>query len=231
MNEPLISVLIAAYNAEKYLSEALDSVYAQDYCPIEVVLVDDGSTDGTAAVARRYTTQGLQYHHQSNQGVAATRNACLSFATGEFIAFIDADDIWLPGKLSSQMAAIEQRPEADVISGKIKQFISPELDAAEFQNVKYVKEETQSHMISACLFRRAVFDQVGPFDVHKPSGVDMDWVRRAKQQDITFSALDQLVYQRRLHHTNLGRNRSAENYQLRFRILKEAIDDQRKPKP
>ena len=100
-NSPLVSTIIPVFNGERLLPEALDSVFRQDYRPIEVIVVDDGSTDGTSLVAR--SCPEVRYLYQSNQGLGAARNAGIAAACGEFIAFLDADDIWLPRKLSSQM--------------------------------------------------------------------------------------------------------------------------------
>ena len=119
MNQPkLASVIIPVYNGELYLAEALDSVFAQDYRPIEVIVVDDGSTDGTATVANEYSQ--VHYLHQPNQGPPVARNTGLSYCTGDLITLLDADDLWVPGKLSMQVAYLEAHPEAGCVIGKIR---------------------------------------------------------------------------------------------------------------
>ena len=102
MDKPLVSVIVPVYNGEHYLSFAIHSILRQDYHPSEVIVVDDGSTDNSANIARSF--KEVRYIHQSNQGVAMARNVGIAAARGEFIAFLDADDLWTPNKLSIQNA-------------------------------------------------------------------------------------------------------------------------------
>jgi glycosyltransferase involved in cell wall biosynthesis len=94
VSNPLVSVVTPVYNGEAFLRETLESIFAQDYEPFEVIVVDDGSTDGSAAIARSYPA--ARYIRQHNQGPAAARNAGIAAARGEFLAFVDADDVALP---------------------------------------------------------------------------------------------------------------------------------------
>ena len=103
MTAPLISCVVPVFNGERYLGEALDSILAQTYRPLELLVVDDGSTDGAAALVTRYRDQTRPLF-QPNAGQAAARNLGLSVARGEFVAFLDADDLWHPEKLARQMA-------------------------------------------------------------------------------------------------------------------------------
>jgi glycosyltransferase involved in cell wall biosynthesis len=116
IEQNLVSVIVPAHNAEKFLAEALASILAQDYRPIEVIVVDDGSTDGTATIAQAYTD--VRYVFQKKQGAAAARNAGLAICSGALIAFLDADDLWVPNKLSRQSAYLDEHPEAVCVSGK-----------------------------------------------------------------------------------------------------------------
>lgn len=113
----LVSVVIPAHNAGKTLGRALDSVLIQDYPAREIVVVDDCSGDDTAAVAARYVGRGVQLIAlPHNQGASAARNAGVEAAGGEYVAFLDADDEWLPGKLSRQVAIIEANPRVTIVS-------------------------------------------------------------------------------------------------------------------
>src|SRR5947209_1330223 len=124
-NPCLISVIIPVYNGERHLAEALDSVLSQAHHPLEVIVVDDGSTDNTAAVARKYSA--VRYYHQANGGSAAARNRAIELAHGDLFAFLDADDVWAPEKLKRQMAVLEAEPELEAVLGFAQQFFSPEL--------------------------------------------------------------------------------------------------------
>ena len=103
---PLISCIIPVYNGQRFLAESLDSIFAQTYRPLEVIVCDDGSTDGTAHVAAEYP-QPLVYIHQPNQGSPRARNCGIRAAKGDFLAFLDADDLWRSEKLTRQMARFQ----------------------------------------------------------------------------------------------------------------------------
>jgi glycosyltransferase involved in cell wall biosynthesis len=105
---PKISVNIPVFNDEKYIRQTLDSVLGQTFSDLEVVIVDDGSTDGTAAIIKGYRDPRLKYYYQRNQGIGAARNRALKESSGEYIAFLDHDDLWLPAKLEKQMALLEK---------------------------------------------------------------------------------------------------------------------------
>ena len=111
---PLVSVVIPAYNGERFLAEAIESALAQTYSAIEVIVVDDGSTDGTGAVIDRFgnSVRSLQ---QKNAGVSNTRNAGIAIAEGDLIALLDADDIWLPDKIERQVGALRAHPQAGLV--------------------------------------------------------------------------------------------------------------------
>src|SRR5581483_6264857 len=122
---PLVSVILPVYNGEKYLAAALDSVRAQTHRSFEIIVVDDGSTDGSAAVAARYPE--VKYAYQSNGGISAARNCGIRLAVGDVFALLDADDLWLPDKLERQLAALYGAAAPDLVFGHVREFISPEL--------------------------------------------------------------------------------------------------------
>jgi len=110
MHFPKVSVLIPCYNAEKYVGETLESVFRQTWPAIEVIVVDDGSTDGSAAVVRSFARPNLRFIQQSNRGSTAARNACCSQATGDFVQYLDADDLIEPDKIALQMERLRDAP-------------------------------------------------------------------------------------------------------------------------
>ena len=140
---PLVSVMIGAYNAAPYLGEAIESVLGQDYEPIELIVVDDGSTDGTADVARSFAQ--AKVIQQENGGNGSARNRAVENASGELYAFLDADDRFTPGKLSLQKAVLDADPGLDMVFGHVREFFSPELD-----------EETRASLATTCTRADAV---------------------------------------------------------------------------
>ena len=119
-NSPLMSVVIAAYNAEPFLQEAIESVRRQSYDPLEIIIVDDGSTDGTARIATAYDS--IVYAYQPNSGVAAALNKGIGLSRGSFLAFLDADDMWTDNKLALQFSAFVLDPTLDAVFGNVEQF-------------------------------------------------------------------------------------------------------------
>src|SRR2546427_4231674 len=114
MTKPVVSVVIPVYNGERYLADAIQSVLDQTYQNLEVIVVDDGSTDGSAAVAKRFG-DAIRYVRQANGGVCQARNTGISVARGTYLAFLDQDDLWLPDKLAVQVAYLESHPEVGAV--------------------------------------------------------------------------------------------------------------------
>ena len=127
MKPQVVSVIIPVFNGEKYLGEAIESVIAQTYRFVETIVIDDGSTDNSASVARRFG-ESVKYFHQTNQGTGAARNRGASLSGGDFLAFLDQDDLWLPDKLYRQMQVFAAVPDLDIVFGHLRQFHSPDLD-------------------------------------------------------------------------------------------------------
>jgi glycosyltransferase involved in cell wall biosynthesis len=223
-----ISVIITTYNYERYLVEAIRSVLTQSHLPQEVIVVDDGSTDGTAITAQRFGER-VRYDYQPNGGIGAARNRGLALARGQFLAFLDADDLWLPDKLERQFAAFVVEPDLDMVSGYVQQFVSPELDAEQKARLICPTEPSPGYLPGALLIRRQVFDCVGPFRTDLRVGEFIDWHARATELGLTSRMLADVVLKRRLHTTNQSLSHGAARPQADFlRVLKGALDRRRK---
>ena len=222
--EDLVSVVIPAHNCEKYLAEAIESVIAQTCGSVEIIVVDDGSTDGSADVAATFAS--VQYHHQPQQGAAVARNRGAELAKGTFLAFLDADDIWMEDKLQRQLAAFEDHPELDIVFGMVHQFHSPELDEEQKRTIHCPPEPMPGYLPSAVMMRRDAFSRVGPFETNWQIGEFVSWYSRAKDLGLEMMMLPEVVTRRRLHTSNLGvRKRQAHGDYAR--ILKAALDRRR----
>lgn len=220
----LISVIIPAYNAEQYLGAAIESVLQQRWQPLEIIVVDDGSTDQSVAVAQHYQPL-VQCLHQENSGPGAARNLGVSAAHGEFIAFLDADDLWLTDKLASQMAYLHLHPEVAMLFGQVEQFISPDLTPDQQPMLPAQPIMTGLH-VGAMLLRRATFAQVGPFATTWTIGEFIEWYGRAQALGLQTTILPQVVMRRRLHTTNLTR-RTQNRRSDYLKILKARLDEHR----
>jgi glycosyltransferase involved in cell wall biosynthesis len=221
---PLVSVIIPAYNCERYLAEAISSVLAQTYRPIEILVVDDGSTDGTADVAHRFENT-VEYHRQPHRGPGAARNAGIDLSQGDYIAFLDADDLWEEDKLTLQMASFDESPALDVVFGHVEHFYSPELEADAALQMHSPSDPLPGYYASAMLVKRDVFQRVGPFDENLRVGEFVDWYSRAMDADLVSLMLQDILVRRRIHGGNLTiRERGSHTDYLR--VVKASIDRQ-----
>lgn len=219
----LISCVLPVFNAERYLAEALDSIFAQSHRPLEVIVVDDGSTDGSARIAESYGAQ-LQLLTQSNAGPAAARNRGLDAATGAYVAFLDADDLWHPDKLARQIERFRQRPELDYCITHVETFWTPEFEHLRAHYADPRSDRTLAgYLLQSLLCRRATFDTVGRFDPALRTGEDTDWFLRAADAGTVMEVLDAVLVRRRFHPDNMTRHAGDALQDNLFRVLKASV--------
>jgi glycosyltransferase involved in cell wall biosynthesis len=220
--------VIPVWNGERYLGEALESVLGQSYGPVEVIVADDGSTDGTRDVVSRYRPR-VRYLHQANAGHAAARNLGLAAARGAFVAFLDADDLWHAEKLERQMGRFAQRPELGISVTHVRNFWSPDAAPPAGGSVDpRLTEGVPGYRSVTLLARRRVFESVGPFDPGLRHGNDTAWFLRAAELGTAMELLPDVLVFRRLHAGNRSR-RFAESSQREYlRILKASLDRRRR---
>ena len=195
-------VVIPAFNAARYLDEALASVLSQDHAAHRIIVVDDGSTDGTADVAARFSAP-VEIARRHNGGAAAARNTGIARSAAAVVAFLDADDRWAPHKLALQAAALDADPAIDFVLCLVRAFASPELPDAE----RSALEAQQPHpfegwIAGSMLIRRASFDRVGPFAEDLRVGEVVDWFSRARQAALKHRLIPLVLVERRLHRHN-----------------------------
>jgi glycosyltransferase involved in cell wall biosynthesis len=216
-----ISVVIAAFDAEAFLGEALGSVLGQTLRPDEVIVVDDGSTDRTSEVACGFG--GVRCLTQpANLGQATALNVGVAASVGGLLAFLDADDLWQPSKLEHQAALFAARPELDVVYGLARQrWIGgrPPPRASEAVAVP-------AYLPSAMLVRRAAFQRVGPFDPRWRLGSVVDWYARSVEAGLLSALLPEVVYERRIHGQNLGITAVKDRSDY-LGVVKAALDRRR----
>jgi glycosyltransferase involved in cell wall biosynthesis len=229
MKAKLVSVIIPVYNGAKYLAEALDSVFAQDYRPIEVIVVDDGSTDDSATIAQSYD-QVIYLHHE-NQGNVVARNIGLKHCSGELIAFLDADDLWVPDKLTQQTAYLESHPQAGVCFGRMRNFLQEGTLRPCWAEEGSFTGDLVAYAMGTLLTHRSVFDSVGEFNTsYSNSGADFEWLICAKEAGILIGMIDDVFLLRRIHESNMSHNlecrQTMNNY--RIQLVKAVLDRRRK---
>lgn len=199
-----ISCIVPAYNAEKYLAEALDSILAQTLAPSEIIVVDDGSTDGTPHVAQGYVGK-ITYIRQDNAGPASARNRGLSVAKGDFLTFLDADDLWRADKLELQMRALDANPAAGICIAHVQNFWIDELASERERLRDHPFSKPMPGYVCQCLLaRRSVFDSVGGFNEAFRMSEDTDWYLRAERAGIVKEIVAETLVYRRIHGQNVS---------------------------
>ncbi|MCK1389103.1 glycosyltransferase family A protein [Bradyrhizobium sp. 21] len=223
-----VSVVIAAYNAEAYIAEAVESVLGQTIPPDEVIVIDDGSTDATRGVLDRFGDRIVALT-QENSGQAVAVNKGLAMTRGELIGFCDADDLWTPRKLQMQLALLDRDGNIEAAFGKVQQFVSPDVPEVLRARLKPAVEIMPGELKQCMLIRRAALERIGPFDETLPATFFIAWLGRAKRDGLKIAHVDDIVVRRRLHLGNGGRtNTDAQNLQT-LMALRKAIKAQRPP--
>lgn len=227
MTHPLVvSVIMPAYNSAAFIPDAVESIRRQAYPHLEVIIVDDGSTDGTAEVAKSLNDLEVRYVHQPNGGPGRARNHGLRLARGDVIAFLDADDLWPPDRLRRQLAYLERDPLLDIVLGQVQVFrsvVRPDGD----REIQTCSPCFYQLFPVAALIRRRVFEQVGGFDESLRFGEDTDWFMRAREQRVPI-VLDKgvaLLYRR--HERNMTRGKDAKELHV-VTVLKRSLDRRRR---
>ena len=227
IKDPLVSCIIPVFNGERYLRQAINSILKQSYRPLEIIVVDDGSTDGTAELVKSYGQQ-ITYLFQPNRGPGAARNLGLTVAKGELIAFIDADDLWHPEKLSRQVKRLNAPPPIDVCFTVVSNFWIPEL----IEEKKRLQEKNLVKTIipfvpSSCLARRSLFETIGQFDSELLIGEDSILFSRMKDRGVANDVLREVLVYRRIHENNLTRGLSICTREEIMGKAKDALKEYR----
>jgi glycosyltransferase involved in cell wall biosynthesis len=219
---PAVSVIVPVYNGEPFLAEALDSITTQDYGPLQVLVVDDGSTDASAAIAARYA--GVTVLQQPHGGIHAALDHGLRRAVGDYITFLDADDRWLPGKLKRQVAAMQQHPTIDLVFGQARQFTMRE-EAGGPTTVFSAPQPAYTKI--TLMARQAAFLRIGGFGASALGHDFLDWYARTQQAGLQALMLPELLAERRVHAHNHGRSHRSEQQRAYLHTLRDLVQRKR----
>jgi glycosyltransferase involved in cell wall biosynthesis len=222
--DPLVSVVIPVFNGERFLREAVQSVLDQKYSPVEIIIVDDGSTDGTPNVARSFP-ETVRYLHQTNRGPSAARNRGIEHAQGSLIAFADADDLWPPGKLELQLPYLINDPTVGIVMGRVQQMLLSETVDGQTQTERF-PEPAFSVNLGSAVIRKSVFDRVGLFDETMRYSEDVDWFMRARESGAAIATIDAVTLFYRQHEQNMTRGKSTSELNI-LKTLKRSLDRRR----
>lgn len=217
------SAIVTAYNSVRYIGEALESVLRQTQRPNEILVVDDGSTDGTEEIARSFGP-GIRYFYQRNQGEAAARNRAVALASADAIAFLDADDAWPPSRLDTLLARLTAEDFPAIVCGQARSFSDEYwVDAL---TASRTRAEAPLMSFGCSLIRRELFSLIGEVDVTMPHGSDLDWFLRCRERHVSIATIDEIVLLYRRHQNNMTNDFAAGRDGL-MRTLKQSLDRRR----
>lgn len=219
------SVIVPVFNGEKYLGEAIESILAQRQPNLEILVVDDGSTDGSARIAAGFADH-VRLIQQPNRGVASARNRGIKLAQSDILAFLDADDCFTPDKFKLQLQKLLLNPDAGIILGM---FRNTTLLSQLPTNAPVTPDQDDGRFFTSfgcALIRKSVFDKVGLLSESMRLAEDWDWFTRAREARIRFIMHKNVVLNRRLHDRNLTREASnAPNFVME--MIRRSIDRRR----
>ena len=225
MSDPSLSVVIPVYNAARYLGEAIESVLRERQDGLELIVVDDGSTDGSTDVARRYP--GVRCHVQARAGPGGARNTGIGVARADILAFIDADDRWIEGKLERQLRVLRESPQTEAVFGEVACFVSPDLPPELAARVQLPPAPIAGPHVGTMVIRREAFARVGLFQTGRRVGEFVEWYARAIHVALVTVMLPEILLERRIHATNSARVRGDIGVEY-VRVIKGALDRRRR---
>ena len=219
---PLISCIMPTRNGERFIKAALESVLAQAWRPLEIIVIDDGSTDRSAEIAAEFGNPVRVVSHPVANPVLA-RNHGMQIATGDFFCFLDHDDLYAADKLDLQMAAFTQSPELDVCVGMVQRF----QHAAPTQDKTYLGAPVAGYLTIAMLARRRAFDRVGPLNPPNFHSVSAEWFLRARDKGVSVCLLPQTLVYHREHGSNRSLTYGDRSRGEFLRLIKSKLDAER----
>lgn len=218
-------IILCVYNGADYLRAAIDSLLADpDLPPADILCFDDGSTDRTPDIAAAFAPK-IRYFRASHRGIAASRNHALSMTKNEFVAFFDADDIWLPGGLTTRINRIENADkETGICFGGFQELLQDKERTGSFSPGR---EILHAVCPGTALTRRTVFNQVGGFNESLSTAYFMDWFSRVQTAGLKACFAEVPVIQRRIHDTNSGIMEKDRFKKEHMQVLREHLKRKR----
>jgi glycosyltransferase involved in cell wall biosynthesis len=221
---PAVSVVLVVRNGEAYLAEALRSVLDSTLQPVEIIVIDGGSTDRTADIAGGFV--GVRVVPQSSRGIASAYNEGVAQARGELIAFISHDDRWLPGKLDLQAGFMRAHPEVLMSFTHVQHVLEPGVVAPPGFRRELLDGPVPGFIMETLMARPAAFAKVGPFDSSYAVAEDTDWFARARDATIPTELLPETLTVKRVHGTNASLSTPQINGLL-LKALRRSIERKR----
>lgn len=210
----LVSVILPVYNGERFIREAVESIWKQTSPPGEIIVVDDGSSDRSKIVIEQLKSQSpIPFIHiqQENKGSAVARNVAVRAASGDVISFIDVDDIWEKDYLEIQLSHLNHTDSPGFVICHFLSFLDKDVDGESNEKPYWVREDhlkipQPGYLPSCFVVKRTVFEMLGMFDTDLRFVYDMNWFKIAKDRKIPFEIEKKVLVRRRIHLNNKARN-------------------------
>lgn len=221
-----VSAVIPCFNGAEFIAEAIASIRRQTVPVNEIIVIDDGSTDGSAAVLRSLAAADLHCYTQLNQGLPAARNAGVDRCRGDVITFLDHDDLWCENKIEIQLGLLAAHPELGIVVGQMQKLrqVAAQPGGRRFEPYD---PPTPALSMNGAVIRREVFGIVGRFDTSQRYCDDWDWYMRARELGVGMRLHDDVVHYYRRHERNMTNNVELGN-QHTLQMLKKSLERRRK---
>lgn len=225
MDNPLVSVIIAVKNGERFLVQAINSVLEQDYRPFEVIVVDGQSTDKTAMLAKSYAE--CRYIYQTGQGIADAYNVGVEAARGKFVSFLSHDDLWTPDKLTCQVRYLLEHESIQYTVAKVRYFLEEGQSIPRGFRKELLDGEHVAYCMETLVTRQSLFDVVGKFDTEYVVAEDVDWFARTIDCQIPMAVIPKVLLYKRVHDQSTSIINLDTQSELFLKILRRSIQRKR----
>lgn len=224
MKNNFVSVIMPVFNAGKYVEEAIESVLNQTYKNFEFICVNDHSTDNSLSILESFGDKIKVINNKNNCGTAESRNNGIRIANGEFLAFIDNDDVWEKNKLEIQINQFKNNPDLDISFSNMECFLSPELNEAERKLYYCPTNPIPGYIPSSIVIKRTSFDKVGYFDSKWKNGESVAWLSKIQEIGLKEETTNRILLKRRIHKSNKSIVDKSISNQDYLSIIKEHFD-------
>ncbi len=221
MTDMKISVLIVAYQAENYIRQTIESVLSQTFSPFEIIVIDDGSTDKTGEIVSSFPQ--VRYVASEHKGIACARNLAVKESKGDYVAFLDADDLWLPSKLEKQVRYLCDNVSGQIVFSHYENFTDIPSDQLTERQRKVMENLSYPYLASA-LISKCVFEKYGFFDEKYTYGEDTEWLKRLQFAGLDLShEIPEVLYRRRIHDGNITLSHQTPGQKEMLSLMADAI--------
>lgn len=217
---PAVSVIIAVKNGDRFIREALKSVYNQSYPQFEVIIVDGRSLDNTLSIVNEFKPHAII--HQKREGISDAYNIGIKEAKTEYVSFLSSDDLWMPDKLQTQMKFMLNHPEVMFTNSLIEYFLEPDTVIPLGFRKSLLDEAHPARIMENFLAKKEVFEIVGFFNTDLSTAEDVDWFSRAQDLNIKNYIIKKVLLKKRVHDRNLSMNAAMNNKNL-LKVLRTTV--------